>query len=575
MFRKCNFVKRLYGVANASTENAAVAEISTRLQLLRTRLQEDEQRGILTDTFGRKHTYLRISVTERCNLRCTYCMPAEGIKLTKKENILRTDEIIQIADLFVKEGVRKIRLTGGEPTVRKDIVDIVEQLKQLADLEQIAITTNGLTLTRQLPALQRAGLDALNISLDTLREERFEIFSRRKGWMRVMASIDLAVQLGYNPVKVNCVIMRGRNDDEIIDFIDFTKERPIDIRFIEYMPFQGNEWKENKMVSFNEMKRIIRKKYPDFQALPNQPNDTSKAYHVPGFVGQVGFITSMSQHFCDSCNRLRITADGNLKVCLFEGKGEVSLRDALRNGASEDALKDLIRRAVSRKKKQHAGMFNLTQMENRPMILIGDNHIEKFYHKMHKYKMYNVASMRYKYLPYTPMYLKNNASNRMYSSLSHIDETGKANMVDVGWKNDSKRAAIARGFVKVGPIISNLIAENNVKKGDVLSVAQLAGIMAAKRTSDLIPLCHPLALSYVNVRLRSNEELHSVEIISEVRCTGKTGVEMEALTAVSIAALTIYDMCKYAATPGTMQIYGIELISKTGGIKSNFAIDKE
>lgn len=183
----------------------------------------------------------------------------------------------------------------------------------MVDLEQIAITTNGLTLTRQLPALQRAGLDALNISLDTLKEERFEIFTRRKGWIRVMASIDLAVQLGYNPVKVsynklykflilcsllynvyiimiyifimfddqiNCVIMRGQNDDEIIDFIDFTKERPIDVRFIEYMPFQGNEWNENKMVSFDEMKRIIRKKYPDFQALPNQPNDTSKVCFV-------------------------------------------------------------------------------------------------------------------------------------------------------------------------------------------------------------------------------------------------------------------------------------------------------
>ncbi|XP_012219038.2 molybdenum cofactor biosynthesis protein 1 isoform X2 [Linepithema humile] len=371
MFRKCNFVRQLCGAANASTEAAAIADTSTRLQRLRVRLQEDEQREILTDTFGRKHTYLRISVTERCNLRCTYCMPAEGVKLTKKDGILRTDEIIQIADLFVKEGVRKIRLTGGEPTVRKDIVDIVEQLKQLKNLEQVAITTNGLTLTRQLSALQRAGLGALNISLDTLKEERFEIFTRRKGWPRVIASIDLAVQLGYNPVKVNCVIMRGRNDDEIIDFVDFTRDRPIDIRFIEYMPFQGNEWKENKMISFDEMKEIIREKYPDFQALPNQPNDTSKAYHVPGFVGQVGFITSMSEHFCNSCNRLRITADGNLKVCLFEGKGEVSLRDALRNGASEDMLKDLIRGAVSRKKKQHAGMFNLTQMENRPMILIG------------------------------------------------------------------------------------------------------------------------------------------------------------------------------------------------------------
>ncbi|XP_039302719.1 molybdenum cofactor biosynthesis protein 1 [Solenopsis invicta] len=370
MFRGSLLTRKLRGIANASTEAAAIAETS-RLQQLRIKLREDEQRGILTDTFGRVHTYLRISLTERCNLRCTYCMPAEGVKLTKKEGILKTNEIIQIADLFVKEGVRKIRLTGGEPTVRKDIIDIVGQLKQLKDLEQVAITTNGLTLTRQLPALQKAGLDALNISLDTLKEERFELFTRRKGWARVMASIDLAVQLGYNPVKVNCVIMRGRNDDEIIDFINFTKDRPIDVRFIEYMPFQGNEWKENKMVPFDEMKAIIRKKYPEFQALPNQPNDTSKAYHVPGFVGQVGFITSMSQHFCDSCNRLRITADGNLKVCLFEGKGEVSLRDALRNGTSEDALKNLIRGAVARKQKQHAGMFNLTHMENRPMILIG------------------------------------------------------------------------------------------------------------------------------------------------------------------------------------------------------------
>lgn len=183
--------------------------------------------------------------------------------------------------------------------------------------------------------------------------------------------------------------------------------------------------------------------------------------------------------------------------------------------------------------------------------------------------------MEYKYFPYIPKYFKGNASIRMYSSLSHIDETGKASMVDVGSKNDSKRVAIAKGFVRVGPVISNLIAENNVKKGDVLSVAQLAGIMAAKRTSDLIPLCHPLSLSYINVRLRLNEDFHEVEITSEVRCTGKTGVEMEALTAISIAALTIYDMCKYAASPGTMQIYGIELVSKTGGTKGDFSINEE
>lgn len=159
---------------------------------------------------------------------------------------------------------------------------------------------------------------------------------------------------------------------------------------------------------------------------------------------------------------------------------------------------------------------------------------------------------------------------RTYSTLSHVDETGKANMVDVGWKNESKRVAIAKGEIYIGPVITTLIAENNVKKGDVLSIAQLAGIMAAKRTSDLIPLCHPLNLSYVNVHLKLNEKLHLVEITAEVRCTGKTGVEMEALTAVSVAGLTIYDMCKHAAITHAMKITNIELISKTGGTKGDY-----
>ncbi|XP_060817304.1 molybdenum cofactor biosynthesis protein 1 isoform X2 [Bombus pascuorum] len=371
MFRKINTVKSILGAVYSSTETYVSSNVSRRVQRFRELLNKTDNNDILTDSFGRRHTYLRISITERCNLRCLYCMPAEGVKLTKNDGILKTDEIIKIAELFVNEGVNKIRLTGGEPTVRKDIVDIIAGLKQLPNLKQIAITTNGLTLTRQLPSLQHAGLDAINISLDTLRENRFEQFTRRKGWSRVMTAIDLAIQLGYNPVKINCVVMKGSNDDEIIDFVNLTKDRPIDVRFIEYMPFQGNEWKENKMVSFEAMKNLIRDTYPDLQRLPNEYNDTSKAYFVPGFTGQIGFITSMSDHFCNSCNRLRITADGNLKVCLFEGKGEVSLRDALRSGASDDVLKEMIGEAVWRKKKQHAGMLNLSRMENRPMILIG------------------------------------------------------------------------------------------------------------------------------------------------------------------------------------------------------------
>ncbi|XP_076235842.1 molybdenum cofactor synthesis 1 isoform X2 [Calliopsis andreniformis] len=565
MFRKIN-IKTICGAVYSSTVTFGAPNASSRVQEFRELLNKKDSNGLLTDSFGRHHTYLRISVTERCNLRCLYCMPAEGVKLTKNDGILRTEEIIKLADLFVKEGVNKIRLTGGEPTVRKDIVHIIAGLKELSGLKQVAITTNGLTLTRQLPSLRRAGLDAVNISLDTLRENRFEQFTRRKGWTRVMAAIDLAIQLGYNPV--NCVIMKGLNDDELIDFVDLTKHRPIDVRFIEYMPFQGNEWNESKMVSFSAMKKMIRDVYPDLQRLRNEHSDTSKAYHVPGFSGQIGFITSMSDNFCNSCNRLRITADGNLKVCLFEGKGEVSLRDALRNGASDDILKELIRIAVQRKKKQHAGMFNLSQMENRPMILIG---VEKKRVLMGSYRNQRIRDTRNKYITRVISHLNNKMNIRMFSLLSHVDKNGKAHMVDVGQKIESKRVAIAQAIVHVDSIISDLIIENNVKKGDVFSVAQLAGIMGAKRTSDLIPLCHPLSLSYVNVQLRLNKESYRIEIISEVRCNGRTGVEMEALTAVSIAALTIYDMCKYAASPRSMKITDIELVSKTGGTKGDFS----
>ncbi|KAJ8921527.1 hypothetical protein NQ315_003145 [Exocentrus adspersus] len=324
----------------------------------------------LDDLFGRHHNYLRISLTERCNLRCEYCMPAQGVKLTKHQNLLTTDEILKIANLFVRSGVNKIRLTGGEPTVRKDIVDIVSNLKQIKGLETVAMTTNGLTLTRQLAVLQKAGLDIINVSLDTLIPERYERITRRKGWQRVMFGIDLALQLGYDPVKVNCVMMKNFNEDELTNFVELTRNKRVDVRFIEYMPFTGNKWDMDKMVSYKDMVTKIKSLWPDFAPMENKPNDTSKAWKVPDFQGQVGFISSMTEHFCGSCNRLRLTADGNLKVCLF-GNTEVSLRDAIRNDCSDDELMALISAAVKRKKKQHAGMLNLSQMENRPMILIG------------------------------------------------------------------------------------------------------------------------------------------------------------------------------------------------------------
>lgn len=326
----------------------------------------------LTDTHGRQHDYLRISISERCNLRCQYCMPSEGVTLTPNTQLLSQDEIIKIAQIFVSEGVKKIRLTGGEPLVRSDVVEIVRRLKRISGLETLAMTTNGVTLARKLPALKEAGLDAINLSLDTLRAEKFQFISRRPkaGHSKVLDAMEKSLVLGYNPLKVNCVVMRGLNDDEILDFIELTRDRPVDVRFIEYMPFDGNKWDTRKMVPYSEMLDIIRARYPDFCRVEDAPNDTSKGYKVPGYSGQVGFITSMSENFCGSCNRLRLTADGSLKVCLF-GNTEISLRDCLRADHSDQELKQLIESAVKRKKARHAGVASLPNMKNRPMILIG------------------------------------------------------------------------------------------------------------------------------------------------------------------------------------------------------------
>ncbi|XP_043859673.1 molybdenum cofactor biosynthesis protein 1 isoform X3 [Dromiciops gliroides] len=326
--------------------------------------------AFLTDSFGRRHNYLRISLTEKCNLRCQYCMPEEGVPLTPKADLLTTREILTLSRLFVKEGVDKIRLTGGEPLIRPDVLDIVAQLQQLDGLKTIAITTNGINLARLLPRLQAAGLSAINISLDTLVPAKFEFIARRKGFHKVMEGIHKAIELGFDPVKVNCVVMRGLNEDELLDFVALSEGLPLDVRFIEYMPFDGNKWNFKKMVSYKEMLDRIQQHWPELQKLPEEASSTAKAFRVPGFRGQISFITSMSEHFCGTCNRLRITADGNLKVCLF-GNSEVSLRDHLRAGASEEELLSIIGAAVGRKKQQHAGMFNIAQMKNRPMILIG------------------------------------------------------------------------------------------------------------------------------------------------------------------------------------------------------------
>jgi cyclic pyranopterin phosphate synthase len=295
-------------------------------------------------------------------------MPAEGVPLSPKSHLLTFEEIERLAALFVSEGVTKIRLTGGEPLVRKEVEDIVTQLGKLQGLETLAMTTNGLQLAKKLPRLQAAGLNLLNISLDTLKPHKFQHITRRKGFESVMDSINLAIKLGYKP-KINMVAMKGFNDDEVIDFVVLTKDKPIEVRFIEYMPFDGNKWLQAAMLPYQEMLAQIKDHF-SIQKIEDDIHNTSRTYQVAGFEGKFGFITSMSAPFCEGCNRLRITADGHLKVCLF-GNAEVSLRDAMRQGATDDMLRSLISDAVLKKKAAHAGMLNLVEMQNRPMILIG------------------------------------------------------------------------------------------------------------------------------------------------------------------------------------------------------------
>lgn len=361
-----NFVQKIPKSSIVSV--VANEELNTQIALK----QEKNASKILTDSHNRFHNYLRISLSERCNLRCQYCMPAEGVELSPKNDLLTTEEVIKVAQLFVKQGVTKIRLTGGEPLVRRDLVTIVDELNKLKEvgLETISLTTNGVTLGRHVAKLKEVGLDQINVSLDTLVPAKFEFITRRKGWEKVMKSIDKAIDIGYSPVKINCVVMRGLNEDEICDFVALTEMKSVDVRFIEYMPFDGNKWNTGKFYPYEEMLKVIRNKWEDFIKLPDAKNDTSKAWKVDGYKGQVGFITSMSQHFCSSCNRIRVTADGNLKVCLF-GNTEVSLRDALRTNMSEEDICDIIDVAVKRKKPKHAGMINISKMKNRPMILIG------------------------------------------------------------------------------------------------------------------------------------------------------------------------------------------------------------
>lgn len=325
---------------------------------------------MIIDRYRRVHDYLRISLTDNCNLRCFYCMPEEDYEFTPHSKLMQPAEIEALAKIFVQEGVRKIRLTGGEPLIRKDAHAIIASIASLP--VQLTLTTNGIRLHEFVSLFKTSGIRSLNISLDTLKADRFQIITRRDYFNKVMDNIALCVDEGFH-VKVNMVVMKGFNDDEINDFVEWTRNSPIEVRFIEFMPFSGNRWTSNKVVTCHEILELIGENY-SFERLSADPHDTAKHFKVNGHSGRFGVISTMSENFCGGCNRVRLTADGKLKNCLFS-KEETDLLGALRRG---DDISALIHANIQLKEKELGGQFSnnlenvhFEEIHNRTMISIG------------------------------------------------------------------------------------------------------------------------------------------------------------------------------------------------------------
>lgn len=328
---------------------------------------------MIIDKFQRKHDYLRISITERCNLRCFYCMPESGVALSPKNHLMTYEEILQIARIFVGMGVRKIRLTGGEPLVRKEVDFIIKGLGQLP--VELAMTTNGILVHQHIDAFKKAGLQKINISLDTLRADRFAQITKRNSFDKVWQNILLLQKHGFK-VKLNAVLMNDVNLDEIQDFISLTQHMPIQVQFIEFMPFDGNAWDWKRGVSKEEILGLTGAYFGAEKLLKisDSPNDTASNYQIKGHRGSFGIISAVSNPFCDSCNRLRLTANGRLKNCLFSNT-ETDLLSSYRLGKD---IRPLIVQNIKGKEKERGGWEHFedsshpdNRYQNRSMILIG------------------------------------------------------------------------------------------------------------------------------------------------------------------------------------------------------------
>jgi cyclic pyranopterin phosphate synthase len=326
---------------------------------------------MLLDPFRRKINYLRISITDRCNLRCRYCMPEEGISLIPHEEILTYEEILRIVHVFATEGISKVRLTGGEPLVRKGVVDFVSHLSHIKEIKDLSLTTNGILLKEFAQDLKRAGLKRINISLDSLKKERFCQITRRDGFEKVWAGIEEALKVGLSPIKINVVAIQGLNEDEIESFARLTLHLPLTVRYIEYMPAgNGEEWKESNILTIPQIKNRLESIGKLIPIPSDRWDGPAKRFRIEGAIGEIGLIGAVSSHFCDDCNRLRLTPDGKIRTCLFSDE-ETDVKELLRNGGSDRNLREQLLAAIKKKPERHPINTHQFKKCQRNMSAIG------------------------------------------------------------------------------------------------------------------------------------------------------------------------------------------------------------
>jgi cyclic pyranopterin phosphate synthase len=329
--------------------------------------------GLLIDSYGRRIKSMRISITDKCNFRCSYCMPAEGLPWLKKAEILSYEEIERIARVAVNLGIEQIRLTGGEPLVRRDVPELVRQLRPIEGLRSLSITTNGILLKQQARALAEAGLNRINVSVDSLVREKFAKLTRRDQLERVLEGLEeIEKYPSIHPIKVNAVAIRDYSEEEALDFVRLARRKAYVMRWIEFMPLDADQiWRKEDILTGAELKAIIEAEYGLLVPITSgDPSETARRYTFSDGIGEIGFINPVSEPFCATCDRIRLTADGQLRTCLFATE-ETDLRAVIRSGAPDDVLADTIRRAVWHKELKHYIGDKRFKRANRSMSMIG------------------------------------------------------------------------------------------------------------------------------------------------------------------------------------------------------------